>query len=91
MENRISSCKDLATYFKRHLVPQKLYKIGGRHNNRICLAPAGTGWDVYFSEKKDKIGLVHYEDEPSACQGMKNEIRKMMEVMYGMTWIPDRA
>lgn len=49
-----------------------------------------NGWDVYFSEKKDKVGLMHYNDEAAACKGMKNEIRKMMELIYGLTWAEER-
>ena len=69
------------------MVPSKLYKIGGRHNHRICMERTKGGWDVFFSEHKNKIGLLHYEDEESACLSMKNEIRKLMEQMYGLTWV----
>ncbi len=81
--------KELSEFFKAHLVPSNLYKIGGKHNNRICLEKTDSGWDVFFSEKKDKVGLLHFEDESSACLSMKNEIRKMMEIIYGMTWVPE--
>ncbi|MBQ1311028.1 MAG: hypothetical protein IIY55_04185 [Blautia sp.] len=79
--------QELKEYFQEHLVPSKLYKIGGKHHNRICLQKSGSGWDVFFSEHKEKIGLTHYEDEASACRGMKDEIRKAMEVLYGMTFV----
>ena len=83
--------KELKAYFEEHLVPQKLYKIGGRHNNRICMEKTDDGWDVFFSEKKKKVGVLHYKDEASACSGMKNEIRKLMELIYGLTWSPKSA
>ena len=79
--------KELKQYFEEHLVPRKLYKIGGKHHNRICLEQSGNGWDVYFSEHKEKIGVTHYDDETSACFGMRNEIRKLMEILYGMTFV----
>ena len=78
--------KELKKFFKEHLVPDKLYKIGGEHNRRICMEKVQNGWDVFFSEKKKKIGLMHFNDEESACASMKNEIRKLMESMYGITW-----
>ena len=53
---------------------------------RICLEQSRDGWDVFFSEKKNKVGLMHFSDEESACISMKNELRKMMELMYGLTW-----
>ena len=82
--------EDLGRFFKEHLVPEKFYKIGGKHNNRICMEKTENGWDVYFSEKKDKVGVIHYNDEASACKGMKNEVRKLMELIYGLTWVEDR-
>ena len=33
---------------------------------------------------------MHFKDEGSACAGMKNELRKMMELMYGLTWAPEK-
>ena len=78
--------KELKKYFKEHLVPDGLYKIGGSHNHRICMDQDSEGWNVYFSEHKQKVGLLHFNDEESACAAMKNEIRKLMEVMYGVTW-----
>ena len=79
--------KELKVFFEEHLVPSKLYKIGGRHNRRICMVhtPKG-GWEVFFSEHRQKIGVMHFDDEESACQSMKNEIRKLMELLYGLTW-----
>ena len=78
--------KELKEFFEAHLVPSKLYKIGGKHNNRICMEKANDGWEVFFSEHKERIGTLHYDDEASACISMKNEIRKLMEQMYGLTW-----
>ena len=83
--------QDLSTFFKSHLVPARLYKIGGKHNNRICLSKTEDGWEVYFSDHKDKVGLMQFQDEDSACRSMMDEIRKIMEVAYGMTWVPERA
>jgi len=78
--------KELKKFLQEHLVPSRLYKIGGSHNRRICMEKSESGWDVFFSEKKRKIGLMHYDDEESACLSMKNEMRKLMETMYGLTW-----
>jgi hypothetical protein len=50
-----------------------------------------NGWDVFFSEHKNRIGLMHFGDEASACQAMKDELRKLMELMYGVTWAGMRA
>ncbi|MCR5405064.1 MAG: hypothetical protein K6E91_14780 [Butyrivibrio sp.] len=78
--------KELKKYFKEHMVPSKLYKIGGAHKNRICLDKSEGGWRVYFQDKKDKIGIMKFVDEASACNTMKDELRKLMEQLYGLTW-----
>ncbi len=78
--------EELKVFLKEHLVPSKLYKIGGASNHRICMQKSKDGWDVFFSEKKEKIGLEHFKDEASACRSMKNELRKLMETIYGLTW-----
>ncbi len=78
--------KELAEFLHEHRVPNKLYKIGKKGNHRICLEKGRDDWEIYFCEKKEKIGVLHFADETSACIGMKNELRKMMELMYGLTW-----
>lgn len=83
--------KELAAYFKKHLVPDKFYKIGGSRKNRICMEKQKNGWDVYFDDNKKRVGTLHFADEASACAGMKNEIRKMMEAFYGLTWVDSAA
>ncbi|MDO4475833.1 MAG: hypothetical protein Q4B59_03530 [Lachnospiraceae bacterium] len=81
------SGKELREFFEEHLVPSKLYKIGGHHKNRICLEQEKQGdWVVYFSDKKDRVGLMHFASEEEACSRMKDEVRKLMELMYGLTW-----
>ena len=68
--------KELKAFFKEHLVPSRLYNLkGGSH-----------GWEVYFSEKKKKIGLMQFATESEACQHMMDEVRKVMEQVYGVTW-----
>lgn len=82
--------KELKLFLEHHLVPAKLYKIGGQHHHRICMKKSRDGWDVFFSEKKEKVGLLHFKDEASACRSMKEEIRKLMELVYGVTWVSAR-
>lgn len=84
------NAKELKTYFEEHLVPRKLYKIGGSHKNRICLDKTESGWTIYFQDNKEKIGVLNFVDEASACNRMKDELRKLMEQLYGITWAPAR-
>jgi hypothetical protein len=82
--------KELKKFFKEHLVPSKLYKVGGHHKNRVCLDKTENGWAVFFQDKKERIGVINFPDEASACDKMKEELRKMMEQLYGVTWAPSR-
>lgn len=78
--------KDLGNFFNSHLVPKKLYSLNSNKNHRICLEQVKNGWDVYFSDKKSKVGISHFNSENDACDFMKNEIKKLMEQLYGITW-----
>ncbi len=80
------SVAELKDFLKEHRVPKKFYKIDGSHNKRICLEQAKDGWDVFFQDHKQRVGVLHFQDEASACQAMKNELRKMMEQMFGLTF-----
>ena len=82
--------KELKQYFEEHLVPSKLYKIGGHHKNRICLDKTADGWAVFFQDNKDRIGVMNFVDESSAYNSMKDELRKLMEQLYGITWASAR-
>ena len=80
--------EELKVFFKEHLVPSHLYNLkGGARTNRICLGKSSENkWEVYFSEKKNKVGLMQFATENEACQHMMDEIRKVMEQVYGVTW-----
>ena len=80
--------KELKVFFKEHLVPSHLYNLkGGTHGGRICLGKnRQNSWEVYFSEKKNKIGLMQFATESEACQRMKEEVCKVMEQLYGLSW-----
>ena len=80
--------KELKAFFKEHLVPSHLYNLkGGSHRGRICMGKnKQDSWEVYFSEKKKKIGLMQFATESEACQHMMDEVRKVMEQVYGVTW-----
>lgn len=82
------TAKELKHFFKDHLVPSKLYKIGKERDGRICMTKNKDFWEVYFLDHKQKIGLMKFTDENSACLSMKEELRKIMESFYEITWKP---
>ena len=79
---------DLKKFFKEHLVPSKLYNIGKKKDGRICMTKAGNFWEVYFMDHKEKVGIMRFTDEDSACRSMMEELRKIMESIYEITWMP---
>lgn len=78
--------KELKAFFKEHLVPARLYDLKGARSNRLCLEHAADGWNVYFADHKNKVGLMHFGTEEAACVSMKEEMRKIMSGIYGLTW-----
>ncbi|MBQ3392288.1 MAG: hypothetical protein IJG52_02630 [Lachnospiraceae bacterium] len=78
--------KELKAFFKDHLVPAKLYHLDGSRSGKLCLTRDGNEWEVFFREKKEKIGLMKFATENEACVRMMDEVRKVMEQIYGMTW-----
>ncbi|WP_026511551.1 MULTISPECIES: hypothetical protein [unclassified Butyrivibrio] len=82
---------ELKEFFTDHLVPSKLYEIGKAIDGKVCLTKNKDFWEVYFLDHAEKIGLMCFKDENSACQSMKNELRKLMESIYELTWKPINA
>ena len=80
--------KELKVFFKEHLVPSHLYNLkGGTHGGRICLSKTRqNSWEVYFCEKKNKIGLMQFATESEACQRMMDEVRTVTEQIYCLPW-----
>lgn len=73
---------ELKTYLADHLVPAKIYQIGGETSGRICLEKANGLWEIFFCDGKKKIGTLFFKDETSACKRMLKEISKVMELLY---------
>ena len=76
--------KELKKFFEEHLVPSKIYSLKGNHKNKICLEKREEGWQVYFSDEKERIGILSFAAESEACNRMKEEIEKVMELVYGL-------
>ena len=84
----VMTTADLKKYFKDHLVPRSLYNLkGGYHKGRICMEKVKEGWEVYFSEKRDKVGIIHCLTESEACRVMVEEVNKVMQAIYGLKFV----
>ncbi len=76
--------KDLKKYFKSHLVPGKLYDLKGARKNKLCLEHVKDGWNVFFADQKEKVGLLHFQTEAAACEALKEQVDKVMQALYGV-------
>ena len=72
---------EMKKYFTEHLVPSKLYQIGGESNGRICLEKSNGVWEVFFFDNMKKVGSIFFKDETSACSRMVQEVVKVMKLM----------
>lgn len=73
---------ELKKCLAEHLVPAKLYQIGGESNGRICLEKIGGIWEVFFFDNMKKVGTMFFKDENSACSRMLQEVAKVMNLVY---------
>jgi len=78
---------ELKEFLKAHLVPSRIYNLKGARNARICMEKAANGFDVFFSDHRQKVGLLHFATESEACRAMIGEIQKVMQVMYGLKFV----
>lgn len=76
--------RELRQYFKDHLVPTRLYHLRGAHHNRICMEQVADGWNIYYAERHNKVGLLHFATESEACEAMREQIGKVMQALYGL-------
>ena len=78
----IMTVSELRKYLSEHLVPTKLYQIGGESDGKICLEQENGMWEVFFCDKMSKIGIMFFKDENSACARMLSEITKVMSLFF---------
>lgn len=61
--------KQLKRYLMLHRVPGYVYCLqGGLPSDQYCIGKEGEAWQVYYSERGSKIGLVQFDSESEACQ-----------------------
>ncbi|WP_338874936.1 hypothetical protein WBJ53_04880 [Spirosoma sp. SC4-14] len=58
----------LTVLFEQQQIPKDMYSLaGGLPNDAYCLQQTSQGWEVYYSERGIKSGLVFFPDEETAC------------------------
>ncbi|TGD77605.1 hypothetical protein [Hymenobacter wooponensis] len=58
----------LATLLRLDISPDSYTLAGGLPNEAFCLDHSPGKWDVYYSERGQKTGLVSFAEEDVACK-----------------------
>ena len=68
---------ELVLELKKIGVPEDLYSImiGGLPNEKMCIVKEGN-WQVYYSERGNKVGLKLFETETEACEYFLRKLKR---------------
>jgi hypothetical protein len=82
---KIMNRNDLKRIFTEAKLPNDYYSlIGGLPNEAFVISNYNT-WDVYYSERGEKTGLVKFDTEEEACEYMYKLVKKLAKVDYNIT------
>lgn len=70
--------KDLEQELIAINVPKDIYSIlkGGLPNEQYCISKDGDNWEVYYSERGNKSGLIIFDNEDMACEYFYKKVTK---------------
>ncbi len=66
---------ELKVELDRLHVPQRVYSLSGRKDERLCLEFRGEMWCVFFVEKGVERPLREFRSEDEACRFMLEELK----------------
>lgn len=71
----IININELKQSLEYHAIPIDSYSLtGGLPNEAFCILGYGDSWEVYYSEKGQKSGLLVFNSENDACENMFQRI-----------------
>jgi hypothetical protein len=72
--------KELQERLNLEKISTDVYSLnGGLPNERFCLGQIAGKWEIYYSERGDKTGLVTFDKETEACEYFYRELHKMLK------------
>lgn len=75
------SIKDLEEFILINQVPEDAYSLnGGLPNEAYCINREENQWEVYYSERGRKCGLVKFDTESSACDYFQSLISRELQL-----------
>lgn len=61
--------KELQERLSLEKIPTNVYSLnGGLPSEKLCLGEVTGKWEVYYSERGDRTGLVTFDVETEACE-----------------------
>lgn len=72
--------RELQERINSEKIPKDVYSLGGGlPNEKLCLGEVAGKWEVYYSERGEKTGLVTFGSESEACEYFYKELYDMLE------------
>ena len=73
--------RDIKIILQQNNVPDDLYSLdGGFPSESYCINKTSEAWEVYYSERGIKSGLVNFKSESEACEYLLEEIGKIITI-----------
>ena len=70
---------ELNKIFEDENVPIELYSLkGGYPNESYCIEKVNGQWEVYYSERGSKSGLMFFDTEEKACLHLYKCVKRML-------------
>ncbi|MBS9439907.1 hypothetical protein EAE91_22995 [Photorhabdus noenieputensis] len=59
-------------------IPKDSYSIDSIENESLCLIKDGILWSVFYSERGQRSGEEHFNQEEAACKAFLQRLKKML-------------
>ncbi|MDF2822136.1 MAG: hypothetical protein K0R15_2584 [Clostridiales bacterium] len=61
-------------------IPLNAYSLkGGLPNEAFCIGKQGSNWEVYYSERVEKVSKKEFQSEDEACEFFHEWMRKIFK------------
>lgn len=71
----------LKEILQNNQVPSDLYSLqGGFPSESYCLNKVNSNWEVYYSERGVKSGIINFDNESEACEYLLRQIGEIVPI-----------
>ena len=81
--------EELINELNKMKIPKDIYSILGEGlpNEMMCMQYVNKKWEVFYSERGHKSGLIIFEDEDSACDYFFQVMKRTYNNLIKSGWI----